>query len=181
MASKKEVSGFDRRAFEILVREHHRRMMGFALALVPRRDVAQDLVQDSFVTAYQKLDDFDVTRDFGKWVRGILYKKFQEWLRKHKERATDPSVFSAVDHQHSLWDQAPEKHAVLNALDRCLDELPAAMVEVVRMFYHDDLSGREIANRLEAQEATIRKRLERARANLANCINRVLAAEDIAL
>ena len=52
----------DDRAFEILVREHHRRLLAYALAMVESRATAEDVVQDAFVTAYRKLRTFDAWR-----------------------------------------------------------------------------------------------------------------------
>jgi DNA-directed RNA polymerase specialized sigma24 family protein len=43
----------DAKAFEILVRLHHRRLLAYALALTAREDVAEDLVQDAFLVAHR--------------------------------------------------------------------------------------------------------------------------------
>jgi RNA polymerase sigma factor (sigma-70 family) len=57
----------------------------------------------------------------------------------------------------------------------CLDRLPATLGDAVRLFYLEELSGAETAERLATNAATVRKRLQRARAELATCIRARLA------
>ncbi len=53
----------DHRAFEILVRQHHRRLLAYSSALTPDSGLAEDLVQEAFITAFRKLSAFDPSRD----------------------------------------------------------------------------------------------------------------------
>lgn len=65
----------DRRSFSILVREHHRGLLAYARALTGEDHTSRDIVQDAFVVAWRNLGTFDVTRDFGSWMRGIVRNK----------------------------------------------------------------------------------------------------------
>ena len=161
----------DAKAFEILVREHHRRTMAFALSLVNNPSVAEDLVQDGFVTAYRKLDSFDGSRDFGAWVRGIVRNKYREWARAQKEMPLEPEVLDALDRQHGIWHEAASGPGeLLASLRECIGKLPDAIRQTVDAFYMEQLSGRETATRLSIEEAVVRKRLQRARKSLGLCI-----------
>ena len=56
--------------FAILVREHGERLMAFLRASVPASSV-DDIFQDTVLVAWRRLPDYDRTRPFGAWMRGI--------------------------------------------------------------------------------------------------------------
>jgi RNA polymerase sigma-70 factor (ECF subfamily) len=166
----------DRKAFEILVRQNHRRLLAYALALVEQTDVAEDLVQSAFVTAYENLAKFDTTRDFGPWIRGILRMKYLEWARGQRDRALDEPLLDALEEQQAEWDRAAQEGRgdVLEALQHCLRRLPDFMQDVVRSYYMEHRTGEDIAAGLGATAAAVRKWLQRARESLALCIRKTL-------
>jgi len=167
----------DMKAFETLVRQHHRRLLAYALALVPARDVAEDLAQDTFVTACRNRTRFDASRDFGAWVRGILRNKYREWTRARQEVPVDDAILTALDTQHRQWDRTEQTPGhTLRALRRCIQRLPATLRRVVELFYLDGLAGEVVADRVDASHATVRKRLQRARQNLAECVRAALGS-----
>ena len=164
-------------AFEILVNEHHRRVMAYALSLVHNRTIAEDLVQDAFVTAYKKLSLFDPERNFGAWVRGILRLRYLEWVRQTKEIPVEQDVLNRLELEHQEWDELEdEPGAALSVLRECLEKLPETMEPLVSSFYFKKQSGTEIAEIMELNEATVRKRLQRARAWLKICVTENLPA-----
>ncbi len=163
--------------FESHVRRHHRRVLAYALALVPRRDVAEDLVQDAFVSAYEAFGRFDGARDFGAWMRGIVRNKVREWARKQRDIPLDSMALDAAEAQHRLWDSTEQRPGdVLRALEHCLGKLPEPARRAVELFYMKQLSGAEVAARLASSAAAVRKRLERARRQLGACVDRTLTA-----
>ncbi len=70
----------------------------------------------------------------------------------------------------SVW-EGSRRSPIFEALDECRDKLPENFAEVVQAFYYEGLSGDECAERLGIQASTLRKRLERARAVLHDCLN----------
>src|SRR5438093_10859900 len=113
--------GVDARAFEILVRLHHRRLIAYALSLTRRNDVAEDIVQEAFLVAYRDLSKFDPTRDFTAWVRGIVRMKYLEWTRSNRTQVLDGSLIDSIEEQHKSWDRAVEdgRADALTALRGC--------------------------------------------------------------
>ena len=164
--------GVDAKAFEILVRLHHRRLLAYALALTSREDVAEDLVQDAFLVAHRDLVKFDPTRDFCAWVRGIVRMKYLEWTRSTRTQAVDGAVLETIDERHRTWDRAVEdgREDALVALRGCLSHLSAHLGDAVTLFYTEKRPCAEIAGRLGVAEAVVRKRLQRARESLAECL-----------
>ena len=169
------VAAVDSKAFEILVRQHHRRLLAYALALVSAEPAAEDIVQDAFLAAYERLAQFDPSRDFGAWMRGIVRNKYREWARGRREIVVDDAALEQIEQQHQRWDCAEEAPGdALRALRNCLTKLPPAMCRVVDLFYMQRLPGAEVASRLAESPATVRKRLQRARQKLASCIGKAL-------
>ena len=165
------------KAFEILVNEHHRRVMAYALSLVHNPTIAEDLVQDAFVTAYKKLSLFDPEKNFGAWVRGILRLRYLEWTRQNREVPVEQDFLNRLELEHQELDTCEEEpgDAVL-ALKGCLKKLPDSMDDIVSAFYYKKQSGAEIADHLKLNEATVRKRLQRARSWLKNCVTENMPA-----
>ncbi len=168
------------KSFEILVRQHHRRLLAYALSILGDEHAARDVVQDAFVTAYQTLDKFDASKDFGAWVRGILRNKCHEWRRTRNFVAVDEELLEVIDHQHREWDEleAETGGKVMAALQTCLPKLSNPLSQVVNLFYMNRLSGKDVASEIGEEEATVRKRLQRARKQLGECITRTLQTQD---
>jgi len=155
----------DAEGFEAQVRLHHRRLLAYAAALTRRLDAAEDLVQDALLVAHRTLARFDPSRDFSAWVRGIVRMKYLEWTRAHRTEQLDAAVLDAIEHQHQAWDRSAEegREDAATAMRDCLRQLGP------------HLSCTAIAERLGTTEVVVRKRLQRARETLAECIRRKLA------
>src|SRR5436190_3188585 len=167
----------DAAGFEAHLRLHHRRLLAYALALTRKLDAAEDLVQDALLIAHRDLAKFDASRDFGAWVRGIVRFKYLEWTRAHRTEQLDAALLDAIEHQHQAWDRAAEegREDATTAVRDCLQKLPPHLGETLDLFYRAQDSCTAIAGRLGISEVVVRKRLQRARESLAECIRRRLA------
>jgi RNA polymerase sigma-70 factor len=173
-------SVIDSKAFEILVRLHHRRMRAYALAMVRKAEEAEDIVQDAFVTAYQNLAKFDTKRDFGMWLRGIIRNKYLERLRSQQHTTLDNSILEIIENNHREWDHALEEsnHDALVALRQCIDRLGGASKRTVELYYLERFACQDVAAQLETSETAVKKRLQRAREDLGRCIRSRLGLEN---
>jgi len=166
------------KGFEALVREHHRRLLAYGLALTRRTEVAEDLVQDALLVAHRDLGKFDADRDFGAWVRGIVRMKYLEWTRSQRTERMTESQLEEIDARHREWDRAAEEGRgdALAALRLCREELGEHVAAALDLFYSEKLSCADIAARLDVSEVVIRKRLQRARDVLGQCLQKRLGA-----
>jgi len=125
---------------------------------------------------HRDLGRFDASRDFGAWVRGILRMKYLEWTRSHRTERVTEAHLEELDARHREWDRAAEEgHGdALDALRRCREELGDHITETLDRFYSDHLSCAEIASRLGVSEGVVRKRLQRARDVLGDCLRKRL-------
>ena len=131
-----------------------------------------DIVQETFVAAYKNLGKFDTSKDFGKWVRGILRFKYLEWMRKKKELPLDESILEAIDAQYTILEYASKDNdgGLIEALKACMGRLKGPALQVVEFFYFDKQSCSVIAETMNSSDVAVRQRLRRVRGILAECI-----------
>jgi RNA polymerase sigma-70 factor (ECF subfamily) len=155
----------DRGAFGELVRRYEGRLIRVILRFVQDRDLAEDLAQETFLRAYERLEQFDPSRRFGPWLFRVGVNLTLDYLRRRKrrgrwmlfseaptERPPDPAT---ADPRRSL-DMQQEVHAVL-------ERIPEKYRSVLVLRDLENFSTSEIAAILDRKEATIRWRLAEAR------------------
>lgn len=161
----------DRTRFSELIRDHHQPLLAYARVLVGNSDRARELVQDAFVAAWQAIGRFDVTRDFGSWLRGIVRNKWREDCRKHKrEVAFDDPELARLEEAVRAWSAQDGEAGLLERLAECRSKLPEALSRAVQAYYDEDRDGDGSATSLGIPPATFRKRLERARSAIRLCL-----------
>lgn len=166
--------------FAELVRLHHRELLVYARALCRDHSTASDIVQDAFVVAYEKVHTFDVTRDFATWMRGIVRNKYREWLRKNKRYELSDENLAQIDADIAAWQQerAESGSSLFDALKQCLDRLPENLSQAVHVSYYEGRTSDEAAEVLGIAPAAVRKRLQRARDMLKQCLDHKLQISD---
>lgn len=154
-----------RDAFGDLVLRYERRLIRVLLRFVSDIELAKDLAQETFLRAYERLDQFDPSRRFGPWLFRIGVNLTLDYLRKRKRRGRwslfsdagrdtlpDPPV---ADPRKAL-DTTQEVRAVL-------EMIPDKYRSVLILRDLENFSTSEIAAILNRKEATIRWRLAEAR------------------
>ena len=164
----------DRVAFSILVRQNHRDFLAYARALLLDESAAADLVQEALIVAFRNLAKFDVTGHFPAWVRGIIRNKWRELARERRCEPLDDGTLQGIEAQHAAWQHAvslaQDKNPVFARLEHCLSRLPETLRAAIDACYFESRNSDEAAALLGASAASIRKRLERARSALRQCI-----------
>jgi RNA polymerase sigma-70 factor (ECF subfamily) len=155
-------------AFEEIVRRHQRRAYAVALRIVRRHEVADDVVQDAFLRAWQALSSFDLARPFGPWIARIAANLAINHVRSPlaREEALPEDHGETAGAGADPLRQALEGEAQ-RALQSALHALPAEQRAVFVLRAVEDLSYREIADALGLQVGTVMSRLHRAREKLA--------------
>ncbi len=165
------------RDFETLVRDHHRMVLAYLRSLLPVQAPVEDLAQDCFLVAHRRLGEIDPGRDAGRWLRGVARMKALEWWRTRRAQPLDDHALAQIESRYDGWfaEQADdEHHDALSALQTCLQRLGDLLRKAVESHY---LAGRplaEAAQLLGSTEVALKKRLQRAREELAVCIDRRL-------
>ena len=162
--------------FTELVGLHHRDLLVYARALCHDDATARDIVQDAFIVAYDKVNTFDVTRDFAAWMRGIVRNKWREWLRKNRRYELTDNDLAGIDADIAAWQtqRINGNSSIFEALEACLHRLPGNLRETIQSCYFEGRSGDEASDQLNISPAAVRKRLQRARTLLKQCLDHKL-------
>uniref|UniRef100_A0A7C4QNR2 RNA polymerase sigma factor n=1 Tax=Schlesneria paludicola TaxID=360056 RepID=A0A7C4QNR2_9PLAN len=163
-------------AFGELVVRYERRVLRVILQFVRDRALAEDLAQETFVRAYQRLALFDPSRRFGPWLFRIAVNLTLDHLRRRKRRGWF-ALFSESRNERAPDPEAPDPRERLDLsqeVERVLEQLPESYRTVLVLRDLENFSTSEIAAILNRKEATIRWRLAEARRRFQHLWNRRL-------
>ena len=165
--------------FEILAREQAGMLSVYLRAALHDAAREDDLFQEAMLTAWRTLDRFDRSRPFGPWLRGIAARLLLAERRQGSRRPLpcDAAVLEQLEANClALSSQAGDTlDQKLEGLRDCLDQLPEPYREAIHLRYTEELTGPRLAERLQLTSEALKKRLQRARARLLECLERKLA------
>ena len=143
---------YSQEAFAIVVR------------LVPQQEDAEELVQDAFVRAFNRLDTFEGRSTFSTWICRIAYTTAISWLRKRRMK------YLSIDDQPKLTDtevdEAFDDESRIEDLRRAISLLKPDEQTLITLYYYDNRPLNDIAYILDAEPNTLATRLHRIRRKL---------------
>lgn len=159
----------DVQAFEQLVRRHQTRMLYLQRRFVRDHALAEDLCQETFFRAWEKLDTFRGTGSFAAWLTRLGYNIFLQHRRKVSKAASLEQPYAEDrDVEMSAGETsgratAPAIHDELPDLPKLLAILPEAEQMVLVLSYGQGLSISEIGEVLDLPPGTIKSQIHRAK------------------
>ena len=178
----------DLEAFDVLVSRHEQRVYSLALRMLRHEQDAEDVTQQTFLSALEGLAGFRGEAAFGTWLLRMATYAALKVIRKRKgletislDEATEPTEeYGSVPHPEFIadWRQSPEQLAQQNETRRLLEAALAGLDEKHRLVFLlrdvQGLSVRETAEALGLSEANTKVRLLRARLQLREELTRTL-------
>ena len=141
-----------------------------------------DVFQETMIVAWRRLPEFDQSRPFGAWLRGIALNKVREHWRRCKR---DPILMElpAMEHLEGAAVQMEEcsvdpdfVEQRKEALRACMARLTERAREMVRLRYEEGTRSKEIGGLLNMGAAAVDMALSRARAALRACVAKKMEA-----
>lgn len=160
----------DRDAFGELVARHLPRALALARRILHHREDAEDLVQDAFLRALEKIDYFEAGRPFWPWLSRILVNRGLDIDAARSIRRTEELPDDVFDERDSPM-LLLERREIRERFERALIALPPRSRLVVQLFELDGYSVSEIAEMLESSPATIRWHLHVTRRQLRQALS----------
>jgi RNA polymerase sigma-70 factor (ECF subfamily) len=160
----------ERFALRALYQREGRRLMGVALRLVRRREVAEEVLQDAFVQIWEKAGTFDATLGSGRgWVYSVVrYRALNELRKQDGVPVMDPEdIAGMLDQQAPDHDTGPD----VGALDDCMKRLDDKRQQCIALAFIDGYSHEQIADRVGAPLGTIKSWIRRGLAALKECLS----------
>lgn len=155
----------DQAAFGRLVQRYERRVIRVIRRFVVDQDLSLDLAQETFLKAFDRLDQFDPARRFGPWLFRIAVNATYDHLRKQKRKGKW-SLFSEAGEDRVPDPEAKDPRGELDLsheVRTVLEDIPEAYRTVLVLRDLEGFSTCEVAAVTERTEATIRWRLAEAR------------------
>jgi RNA polymerase sigma-70 factor (ECF subfamily) len=144
-------------------------------SLVRERHSAEDVFQETALVLWKKFDEYDATRPFGAWARGIAVRKAMQFFEK-QHRAPAPFSPDVLDALLDAYDRYEAEDAPLReALETCVRKLPERSRRLLAVRYDEGLKLHEMAARLGKTLDAVHKTLSRIREALRRCVERELA------
>jgi RNA polymerase sigma-70 factor (ECF subfamily) len=142
-----KVMAGDKRSYSMLVRRHQQGLIRLCLRFVKDMDVARDVVQDSFIKAYERLSSFEGRASFKSWLYQIAVNTAKNKLRDRRgemKDLDDVQLGVAAQAESGLVHQA-----VSHLIAKHVEELPFKQRTALTLRIYEDLSFKEIAEIME--------------------------------
>jgi RNA polymerase sigma-70 factor (ECF subfamily) len=169
-------------AFNELLRRYERKIFRLALHITQNREDAEDVLQESFLKAYEHLDQFQGQSKFYTWIVRIAVNQALMKLRKRKSDRSvslDDTVDTGEDNivrEIAAWDENPEQQFSREELNGILTSAVDGLAPIYRAVFVlrdiDGLSTEEAAEALDLSVPAVKSRLLRARLQLREKLTR---------
>lgn len=191
----------DEGAFDELVTRHHSALIRMAMGYVADREVAEEVVQDTWMAVIEGLDRFQGRSSLRTWIFGIMIHKAKDRGVREK-RHTNFSSFESLDeesddmidpsrfHQSGEWaghwafppqpwdDQTPEKllasQQAVTAMNKAIEALPQTLKDVLILRDVEGVEAKEACDLLKISETNLYVRLHRARERVRQAVETYL-------
>jgi RNA polymerase sigma-70 factor (ECF subfamily) len=164
----------DQRAFAQLYRKSSPRLFAVALRITRRRDWAEEVLQESFVSIWNHAAGYSAARSAPMtWMTAIVRNRALDALRKPREVELDEEQEQLVS---AIPDDAPGPEQLLSlardagALAECLKQLTAEQQKSIALAFFQGLSHAELAHQMQKPLGTVKTWVRRGLERLKNCL-----------
>lgn len=163
----------DTYAFGVLVSRYQSSVFNVCYRLLGERREAEDLTQEAFLRAYQRLKSFDSGRSFGPWMRRVAANMCYNHLQKNQLPQTllDNQLEITKDADGANPEHSAEKSEQSALIRAALLDLPPHYRIVLELRHFQELSYDEMAVELDLPLNTVKSHLFRARIQLAKLLS----------
>ena len=150
--------------FGYFLERYSHEAFAIVVRLVPQQEDAEELVQDAFVHAFNRLETFEGRSSFSTWICRIAYTTAISWLRKRRMR------YLSIDDNTKLTDtevdEAFDDESLIEDLTRAIALLRPDEQTLITLYYYDNRPLNDIAYILDVEPNTLATRLHRIRRKL---------------
>ena len=155
----------DKTAFAELVRRYEQKVFLLLCRLTGERALAEDLAQETFLRAWQKLDTFRGSGSFGGWLASLAYNVFRAHWRRTKQQRSEVPIEDVEIGAPAADETGPADLTRLLAVLNPQDQV------ILTLTYAYGLSNTEVADVLGMPAGTVKARIHRAKARIRDRID----------
>ncbi len=159
----------DKKALGLLVKRHHHRLCRHSFWYTRDIDAAQDIVQDCWGIIIKKLNGLRDPNTFGSWALRIVTRKSLDFLDSNKYQREKLKAMRAEDEDREA---AELRQSDIQRLQKAIRSLPHDQQVVLKLFYTQEYSLKEIGGILDISVGTVKSRLFHAREKLKSILKK---------
>jgi RNA polymerase sigma factor (sigma-70 family) len=176
----------DTKAFSVIIKNTEGLVAQIIFKMIPNREDRNDIVQDVYLKAFQKLASFKFEAKLSTWIGQITYNTCVNFLEKKKlplvdittlEQETDEEAADRWNNLLNPFDNDIEKRLINKEFSQILaieiDRLPPLYKILITLYHNEELSCAEIAQIVQLPEGTVKSYLFRARRALRDQVVRI--------
>ena len=173
----------DQQAKEVLYTETCQHMFFLAKSIVKSDEEAMDIIHDSYICVFQKLDNIKNLSGFKSYLRTTVANRCKNYLKKKKplylsDMTEDGTELELEDTDGVIPGELVGNEDVIECVRRVVESLPEEQRMCVILRYYDEMSLQEIADTLEVSLGTVKSRLSRASKKMRDEIERLEKEEN---
>jgi RNA polymerase sigma factor (sigma-70 family) len=164
--------------FRYFIKQYKDLAFSVAFSVVKNEFTAAEVVQESFVKAYENLKSFKGQSKFSTWLCRIVINESFKTARKEKRTVSETGFVSVKEYHENpvIFDELKETEQKYY-INACLNRLPANECLVLRLFYLAENSIKEICEMTGWSESNVKVHLHRGRKNIQELLQRMLNTE----
>ncbi|MBI1371461.1 MAG: sigma-70 family RNA polymerase sigma factor [Phycisphaera sp.] len=156
------------------------RVFRYILTLVPNRDDAEEIFQQTALTLWKRWEEYDPQRDFVRWACGIAHNHVRNFIRTAYQQRQGARVYLSEDVMQRVAETSLNAADTLEerrtALRHCLAKLQDSQREMIELAYAGEQKLNEIAEQHGMTPNALYKTLRRLRRSLYDCIRQSVTA-----
>lgn len=152
----------DKNAQFRLYKLYYRSMYNTSLRILKDTAEAEDIMQEAFLTAFEKIDTYEGKVSFGSWLKRIVINKSLDAIRKRKIKVTELNEETNIFTEENETDESEIQYRV-DAIKKAMEKLPDGYRIVLSMYLFEGYDHDEIAGILGISNSTSRSQYTRAK------------------
>lgn len=171
----KQTKSGDNKAFDKLYKLTEKEIWYTCISFLRDETTAQDVMQDTYITAFLKINSLKKENQFKSWLNRIAVNKCKDYLKGKGEIQLSDEILENEVVQDEVT--IPEEYITNNAKREIIlklmeDTLSHAQYQTVFLFYFSEMSIPEIAEIMEVSEGTVKSRLNSSRAKIKTAVEK---------
>jgi RNA polymerase sigma-70 factor (ECF subfamily) len=153
----------DEQTLKSLFRDHFNGLCRFAAGYVKDDEAAREIVQDSFVSLWEKRDVIDLSKPVKTYLSTTVRNKCLNYLRDHKKFSNDLLALENLSHE-TVYDQSDRlvESDIRIQIATAIEELPEKRREIFKLSRYQNLKYQQIADHLQISVKTVETQMSKA-------------------
>lgn len=160
------ITGGDSEAYALLMQRYEQKLLRYVGFQVHDDGLAADIVQETFIKAYQNLQSYRPAYSFSSWIYRIAHNHMINTLKRQRHLVSDDAEHLPELSYDAKFAETFDRRLLQKDVQLCLKELENKYKDVIQLVYFEQLKYEDAADVLRVPTSTIGVWLSRAKAKL---------------